>query len=636
MFSNLKLFRIRSIRTRMILIVLSTLVFIYVVTFGLIINKFRRASQDNAVTISHTLAREYAQRVKSNFNVDMNFARCLSHSLQMYENVSAPLRTEIHKSILKSIAESNPDFLSVWASLQINAIDTTWKNEYGRENFTYFRENNEINYSQERLDLTGFITDGLYYGIYKNAVETVTDPYFYSYNKNENDKILETSVCVPIMLNNKCIGLAGIDLSVERFAQVVKQINPYEGSYSMLLSNNGTIIVHPEQEMVGKLFLEAEKEQNDTYHVLDSIQQGKDFSIDFEKNNEKYLASFAPFTIGETKTPWSLVVVVPKTEMMQQANEGLILLIIFGFLGLVVLGTVVFFISWKITHPIVQSVKFAENISKGDLTSTLDIKANDEIKLLIKALKNMTERLQKIISKVNSGSEQINEDGYQLTEKAELLSRGALEQASSTQEISSLMETIKMNIQNNTENARETSSISSQANLHVKEGYESMQLSVRAMKQISDKINVVTDIAFQTNILALNAAIEAARAGEKGRGFAVVATEVRKLAERSRVAAEEIIAATNDGLEKALQAGKKFEDIVPEIEKTNKLVNQIYTAGSEHFTSIEHINDAISKLGTIAQQNAESSETITSHAKDLVTQAESLKEIVGTFKIRNN
>lgn len=636
LYSGLKwsLFTIKSIRTRMILIVLSTMVLIYILTFGAVISKFRSDSLKNAVTISQTLAREYAERVKSDLNVDMDFARCIANSFQPYKAIPKKLRKNIHNSILRNIAEHNPNFISVWSTFQLNAIDSTWKNEYGRERYTFYRENNTIKYLEDTLDLSGFNTTGLFYKIYKDGIEMVTDPYFYSYNNSETDKVLETSACVPIKIDNRFVGLAGIDLSVERFKDVIEQIKPFEGSYAMLISNNGTLIYHPDKDQIGKLYADVEKDLNDNFKIQDSIKLGKDFAIQFENNRTKYFASFAPFVIGKTITPWALSVVVPKAEMQKQANQELILLIIFGLLGLFALGTVVFFIAWKITKPIQQSVKFAETISNGDLTANPDIKAQDEVALLIQSLKKMTERLHNVISKVNSGSDQVSKDGYFLTEKAEMLSRGAMEQASSTEEISSLIDTISANIQLNTQNAHNTSKLSNLANLHVKEGYESMQLSVKAMQQIAEKINIVTDIAFQTNLLALNAAIEAARAGEKGRGFAVVATEVRKLAERSRLAAAEIIKVTNDGLDKAMKAGKKFEDIVPEIEKTNTLVKEIYIAGNEHVSSIEHINEAISRLSSIAQQNAESSETITSHAKDLLAQAESLREIVKTFRIR--
>lgn len=618
----------------MILIVLSTLVLIYILTFGAVISKFRSDSLKNAVTISQTLAREYAERVKSDLNVDMDFARCIANSFQPYKAIPKKFRKDIHNSILRTIAEHNPNFISVWSTFQLNAIDSTWEYEYGRERYTFYRENNTVKYLEDKLDLTGFNTTGLFYKIYKDGIEMVTDPYFYSYNNSETNKVLETSACVPIKIDNRFVGLAGIDLSVERFKDVIEQIKPFEGSYAMLISNNGTLIYHPDKDQIGKLYADVEKDLNDKFKIQDSIKSGKDFSIQFEKESTKYFASFAPFTIGKTITPWALAVVVPKAEMQKQANQELILLVVFGVLGLLALGTVVFFIAWKITKPIQQSVKFAETISNGDLTANIDIKAQDEVALLIQSLKKMTERLRHVISKVNSGSDQVSKDGYFLTEKAEMLSRGAMEQASSTEEISSLIDTISTNIQHNTQNAHKTSKLSDLANLHVKEGYESMQLSVKAMQQIAEKINIVTDIAFQTNLLALNAAIEAARAGEKGRGFAVVATEVRKLAERSRNAAEEIIKVTNDGLDKAMKAGKKFEDIVPEIEKTNSLVKEIYLAGNEHVSSIEHINEAISRLSSIAQQNAESSETISSHAKDLLAQAESLREIVKTFRVR--
>ncbi|NJK97846.1 MAG: hypothetical protein HC905_25695 [Bacteroidales bacterium] len=125
-----------------------------------------------------TLAREYAQRVKTNLNEDMDYARCIAQSFEAYRNIPSSNRKNIHNSILKSISQNNPNFISVWATFQFYAIDSTWKHEYGRERYTFYRENGEIKYLEDQLDLEGFNTSGLYYNIYKQAEEIVTDPYF--------------------------------------------------------------------------------------------------------------------------------------------------------------------------------------------------------------------------------------------------------------------------------------------------------------------------------------------------------------------------------------------------------------------------------------------------------------------------
>ena len=627
-------FKIRSIRNRMLLTVLSTLTLIYLVTFGLIIFKYRSSSLEKAYANTQILAREYAQRVRCELNVDMDFARCLGQSLEVYKTLPEKQRKDTYNAIMKSIILHNPNFKSVWLSIQMYTIDPEWKNDYGRMRYTLYQEKNEIKYLEEQVDMTGFNKGGLFYKMFNNPNEIVTDPYYFTYQNNEN-RILETSVTEPIFIEGRFAGLAGLDLAVDRFAGVINQIHPYVGSYAMLLSYNGTIIAHPDKDKVGMLYSDLEKEVNTRYHVLDSVQSGKDFSFFYDKSKEEFLCTFAPLAIGNSKTPWSLVVVVPTWQIFRQTYEAMGWLIVLGLLGLLILGSVVFYLTWRISRPIEQSVQLAEEISKGDLTLKVHIKAQDEIQLLVSSLEHMVERLHNIISQVNAGSDKLTKFGYSLTEKANSLSIIANEQASSAEEITSSMQVITENVQKNNHNTKQTSEISGLANVHLKEGYDIMQESMSAMKQISEKINMIGEITFQTNILALNASVEAARAGSVGRGFAVVASEVRKLAERSKLTTDDIIKATNEGMEKVVKAGKKIEEIVPEITRTDTLINEIYIASNEQLNSIDQMNHSILLLSQIAQRNAESSELITSHAKELLLEAENLKDLVQIFKIRS-
>jgi len=189
------------------------------------------------------------------------------------------------------------------------------------------------------------------------------------------------------------------------------------------------------------------------------------------------------------------------------------------------------------------------------------------------------------------------------------------------------------NIQNNSENAKQAEIIALKSAEGIRKGYDSTTYALNSMKKIAEKVSIIGDIAFQTNILALNAAVEAARAGEHGRGFAVVAAEVRKLAERSRLAAEEIDRIIRDSVKIADEAGRLLSEIVPDIEKTARLVQEIAAASMEQNAGAEQINSAIQQLNQITQQNAAASEEMASSAEELNSQAKQLIDIVSFFDI---
>lgn len=316
-----------------------------------------------------------------------------------------------------------------------------------------------------------------------------------------------------------------------------------------------------------------------------------------------------------------------------QINRLLLVVGLVGLLSIFLGFGLAYLVSRSITRPLNRAVDLTETVADGDLNQTIDIKSKDEVGQLIEALNRMVERLRSVVGDVKVAVSNVAAGSEQMSSTAEQLSQGASEQAASAEEASSSMEQMGSNITQNSENAQQTERIAVKAANDAEQSGTAVRTTVQAMKDIAEKIAIIEEIARQTDLLALNAAIEAARAGEHGKGFAVVASEVRKLAERSQQAAGEIGDLSASSVSVAEQAGQLLEKLVPDIQRTAQLVQEISAASAEQTTGTEQINMALQQLDQVIQQNAAASEEMASSAEELSSQAQSMAATVSYFKL---
>ena len=493
--------------------------------------------------------------------------------------------------------------------------------------------------SQER-DANG-IRAGEYYLCSKESKQDcVIDPYLYPLGSEE---VLLTSMVTPMMDNGTFLGIAGIDLPVPFIQQIAEEVSAglYDGdSIVMIASHIGIVSGHSSSpQSLGKGI--AGELGSENAEMLSAILKHK---TAFIKTDDR-LVAVVPFNIGDLKKPWTIAISVP----VEKAAASLIALnktledkkseagyysILLSLICIVIAIIVITFVANSITKALAQAVNFANALAEGDLSSRIEVKGKDETGQLLSAMEFMSLKLIDTVQQIKDNSNQIYSAAAQVSETANSLSSGASEQAASVEQTSASIEEMGASINQNNENAQMTDKIASESSVAASEGGESVSGTVSAMTQIAEKISIIEDIAYQTNMLALNAAIEAARAGEHGKGFAVVAAEVRKLAERSQVAASEISTLTSDSVKVAEKAGSLLEKMVPDVKRTAQLVQEISAASEEQSSGVGQITNAMQQLDKVTQQNAAGSEELAATAEEMQAQSDNLRKVVSFFRLK--
>jgi methyl-accepting chemotaxis protein len=371
--------------------------------------------------------------------------------------------------------------------------------------------------------------------------------------------------------------------------------------------------------------------------VISSVlQKGERFETTNKILGVDYSTAYWPVRGADGKVLGMLFLGRSRQSIIQASNNVTSWIVIVTLVSGAMAALLGVALARAISSPLRLGAKLATELSNGQLGHSIDVATTDETGDLAVALNGMSKQLGDIVTGVKDAASQVGAGSKQLSQASDGLAASATRQAAAVEELSASMEEMSASIQHNADSAQSTAVLVARASDDTKKGAAAVARTYEAMKEISTKITIVEEIARQTNLLALNAAIEAARAGTAGQGFAVVASEVRRLAERSRSAAQEILGLSENSTRIASEAGKMLSNILPQVEKTSSLVQDISAACKEQALGIGQIDAALRGLDQSIQNNAASSEEVASTAQELQSQSVELDNSISYFAVKSS
>jgi len=446
----------------------------------------------------------------------------------------------------------------------------------------------------------------------------------------EIEKRIEKQLSTPGLLMSKGVLRYESAENMETMASIVGA----NISECMIVGANGKIYYSLNPSYKGKMMDEIKLLSQFT-ELKQEISKSIFRTVD--NNNSKNYLSISPLKLADGKFLGHLFILA-KADNVEKQKSSIVILFIIGTLICLVLSSavIIYVVQRFITSKIHGLIEILDSIKEGRLRTLEDsIQSSDEIGLLWKSINEVNEKLKEIVTTISGSSGKLASSSNEMNLISRTVAEGANKQAASAEEVSSSMVEMSSNVSQNSANALKTDKIAQITVDDMKKLSSESELSLQYIREISQKINIVNDIAFQTNLLALNAAVEAARAGDHGKGFSVVASEVRRLAERSKSAADEIIKLAKDCVAITEKAHVMMNELIPEIQKTSSLIKEIASSSFEQNSGATQINGAISELNNVIQENSIAADKLAEYAINMQSEADELKENVDFFTIED-
>ena len=642
-----------SLRARLMLLVTLIVFAGYAITLTVMSHQSGSLQQRTTLLYTTELANSEGAKVAIQLERALDAARTLADGLGSLKTAGLIDRAGAD-ALLKGVLAGTPGFLGVWTGWEPNAFDgkdSEFVNLPGHDasgRFVPYWNRGATTIAVEPLidyDKPGV---GDFYQLAKaSGQETILEPYLYSVG---GKSVLITSLVVPIKIDGRFVGVAGIDIDLKSLQTTVEKIRVYGTGYASLLSNRGIYVGDRDAENVGKPLIQNEGLQE----AQQAVAQGNTLQSDFASQRLQTEATriYVPVQIGATKTPWSFAVTVPNDTIQSEVRQQRLAAIGLGILSIVLVSLGLgFALNRLVLRPIGgepdDAASITARVAQGDLSQPIAVRAGDSTSLIAQ-LENMQNSLASVVSNVRQGAESVATASTQISQGNNDLSGRTESQASALEQTAASMEQLSSTVTQNADNARHANELARSASSLAGQGGEAVERVIATMKDINDSshkiadiIGVIDGIAFQTNILALNAAVEAARAGEQGRGFAVVANEVRNLAGRSADAAKEIktligvsVNRVEVGATQVHEAGKTMTEVVQAIQRVTAIVGEISAASAEQSAGVGQIGEAITQMDQVTQQNAALVEEMAAAASSLQNQAQDLVQTVAVFHLR--
>jgi methyl-accepting chemotaxis protein len=387
--------RIRlKLRHKIQFIITSLSVLVFTGAIGYIAYKDRDTAFLTQTRLIEAQTEKYANQIGSLINEDFAVVRTLSQTFKTYEFLPKDEYQELVNQIYDYVFIGNPGFYQLWDSWELNVVDSTWNKPTGRITNTRIREKGEMKRLKDLRSLDG---DNEYYAKDKALKrELISELYADAFTENKSEQKLMTTYEAPIMDNKTFVGLLGVDVTLDRFQQIVNQIEieNLDGSYAFLITHNGKFAGHPDSDKLNTKVYSNPTDDKD-FNLFQKMRLGESFSIIDVRNDKPRFVNYQPIKISRTDTYWYLGITVPKDSIIKQVNNNLYISIIVGLIGLILLGLVIYFVSLNITRPINAVTSQLHKLAKGEIKTKNQLKLNtgDEIEEMANALNSTIDKL---------------------------------------------------------------------------------------------------------------------------------------------------------------------------------------------------------------------------------------------------
>lgn len=384
-----------KIRQKIILFVLTTSAFLYVVAIGYIVMSSRQAMLADANKNAVLTAREVAGDIERDFERDLALTRTLTQAFSIYQKMPVEQWQKLFLEMYYPVLDANPHVYSIWDSWEFYGYVPGYTKDYGRFVNTVWREGGQLKHVTETRSVDG--DPNLYGGFKKGGVENLWEPYFDEGLRGKAEVVLMTTISSPVTINGRYMGLVGLDVSLEALQKLVSGVKPVQGSYAFIVSNKSLIAGHSDTELINKNLADVWSADFEKNKIGEKVQKGEEFTFTrIDEKGKEYLVIFSPIKPGYIPSPWSLALVIPVDVILASANQNLLISLLVGIVGLFILIFVLIFVSNNVTKPIANITNILNRLSKGEIddSMTIQVDSGDEIEQMAKALNISIEGLR--------------------------------------------------------------------------------------------------------------------------------------------------------------------------------------------------------------------------------------------------